>query len=542
MKYTIAKYLRISAEDIDLDGFDKYESNSIQNQRALLDDFIGRVPEFAGCEVIEELDDGRTGTNFSRPGVQRLIELAKKGKVQCIVVKDLSRWGRSYLEVGDYLEQIFPELGVRFISLNDAYDSATLNGGVAGIDIAFRNLIYEMYSQDLSEKVRTARISAAKSGKVTASYAFYGYIKDPKDTRKLLIDEPSADVVRRIFELAAQGNTPNQIAKMLNDEGVQTAQQRQKNLGSKRKWTNGDVNYWYGSVVSIITRDERYTGKLICGKTQVLGVGETKRKRLPKSDWIVVPGAIPAIITDEQFKAARGNIESRYYPERKQSKSTLLFSRKLKCGHCGLAMRAVRRANDVKYHCDTNTYTDGYGCSNDWAFEKDIAAAVLAALQQQILFADEARKMLETRNETLTPSIEALRGEASGLKMLTEKSKSVKMNLWEQYRNSGMSAEAFQRENEKADDQAKEYAAKIVELESEILNLESETGRENVFVERFSRQVGITELTRAIVEEFISEIKVYSADRIEVVFNFADEYEKIVALADTTKTKRRKSK
>ena len=164
MAYTIYKYLRISAEDIDLDGFDKFESNSIANQRALLDDFIGRMPEFAGCEVMEELDDGRSGTNFSRPGVQRLIGLAQAGKAQCIVVKDLSRWGRNYIEVGDFLEQKFPEWGVRFISLNDAYDSAMLNGATGGIDIAFRNLIYHLYSQDLSEKVRTAKASAAKSG------------------------------------------------------------------------------------------------------------------------------------------------------------------------------------------------------------------------------------------------------------------------------------------------------------------------------------------------------------------------------------------
>ena len=202
----IYKYLRISEEDIDLDGLVKYESNSIQNQRAYLDDFIKKMPEFAGCEVHEALDDGRTGTNFDRPGVQRLIELAKVGKVDCIVVKDLSRWGRSYLDVGDFLEQKFPEWGVRFISINDNYDSAAHSGATGGIDLAFKNLIYDLYSQDLSEKVRSGKDTAAKSGSITSAYPLYGYDKDKNDKRRLVVDPEDSLIVKRIFDLAKQGN------------------------------------------------------------------------------------------------------------------------------------------------------------------------------------------------------------------------------------------------------------------------------------------------------------------------------------------------
>jgi DNA invertase Pin-like site-specific DNA recombinase len=533
MAYAIAKYLRISAEDIDLDGFDKYESNSIGNQRALLDDFIGRVPEFAGCEVIEELDDGRTGTHFQRPGVQHLLDLAKQGKVQCIVVKDLSRWGRNYLEVGDYLEQQFPAIGVRFISLNDAYDSAKLNGATGGIDIAFRNLIYEMYSQDLSEKVRTAKVSAARSGKNSNAEAFYGYIKDPSDSRKLVVDETAAVVVRRIFDLTAQDNTPNRIAKMLNDEGVPTPQERKKQLGSRHRYTNGEATFWYSSVILLIVHDERYTGKLIYGKKRTAEVGGKKQVPVPRSEWIVVPGVFPAIITEEQYEAANRNNVKRQRPESKRPQTTLLFSRKLRCACCGMAMKTIHRAHDVKYYCGTPRLTDKYGCSDFRVFEKDIADVVLATLQHQIAFADEARKMLEVKSEKLVPSIASLHGEVSRLNKLIEKSKTTKMNLWEKYHNGGISAEDFQRENEKADEQVKLYAEKIAETEAKILTLEAETGRENVFVERFGKQVGITELTRGIIEEFISEIKVYSPERIEIIFNYADEYEKIAGLVKT---------
>jgi DNA invertase Pin-like site-specific DNA recombinase len=311
MKYTIAKYLRISAEDIDLDGCDKYESNSIGNQRDLLDDFITRIPEFAGCEIIEALDDGRTGTNFLRPGVQRLIELAEKGAVNCIIVKDLSRWGRNYLEVGDFLEQKFPAWGTRFISINDMYDSAKLNGATGGIDIAFRNLIYEMYSHDLSEKVRSARFSAAKQGKFMGGYGFFGYKKDPTDRHKLIIDPAAAPTVERIFELALDGHTQSQIAKRLNAEGCETPQQAKTRQGARNKWRRGLSDNWYGEQVSNILRDERYTGKLIFGKTRVKEVGKQEFDRVPREDWIVADGAIPALITQELFDKTRALFSSR---------------------------------------------------------------------------------------------------------------------------------------------------------------------------------------------------------------------------------------
>jgi len=200
------------------------------------------------------------------------------------------------------------------------------------------------------------------------------------------------------------------------------------------------------------------------------------------------------------------------------------------------------RKDSVKYHCYTAKVADKYGCTIDeWIFEKDIADAVLAALQQQIAFADEARKMLEAKNEQLMPNIEKLQGEVARLHKQLEKSKTTKMGLWEKYHAGAISAEAFQRENEKADGQAAKYAAKIPKIQARIRELEMETGRENLFVERFSRHAGLEELTRKIVEEFVSEIKVYAAERIEIVFNFADEYAKTAALIEQPKKKRRAS-
>jgi hypothetical protein len=244
------------------------------------------------------------------------------------------------IEVGDFLEQKFPEWGTRFISLNDSYDSARLNGGTGGIDIAFRNLIYDLYSQDLSEKIKSAKVSVAKRGKCGNAEAFYGYIKAPGDTRKLAVDEPAAAVVRRVFDLAERGFSLEKIAKALNDDGAPTPQERKMRLGYRHRWTKGNAApFWYVSVVGQMLRDERYTGKWIYGKTARPEVGKQKCVRIPKSDWIVVPGAIPAIISEEQYATANMKLRERRKAQLVSSPSKLLFARKLRCGSCGLALQ-----------------------------------------------------------------------------------------------------------------------------------------------------------------------------------------------------------
>jgi hypothetical protein len=213
------------------------------------------------------------------------------------------------------LEQIFPALGVRFIILNDNYGSATIHGMTGGIDIAFHNLIYDLYSQDLSEKVKPAKMSAAKNGKFTNVEVFYGYIRDPKDQRTLVPDEPAAAVVRRIFELFAQGKTSSAIAKILNDDGVITPVERRIELGLRRRFREGEARFWYSQLVQRIVTDKRYTGKLIYGKTHAKEVCG-RQYPTPKEDWVVVPNAFPAIISEAEYAAAQG-----MHKGRKQSKA-----------------------------------------------------------------------------------------------------------------------------------------------------------------------------------------------------------------------------
>jgi uncharacterized coiled-coil protein SlyX len=255
-----------------------------------------------------------------------------------------------------------------------------------------------------------------------------------------------------------------------------------------------------------------------------------------------VDGAIPAIVTQDEFDSVRSKMSGRAVSINKPSKSKLLFTRKLLCAYCGLSLRAVKRTHDVKYRCATVDFTGEYGCQKDWIMEDDVKKAVLAALKQQIAFADEARILLEARTAEATPTIEKLRKEIERLKKSMEKARTAKITLWERYHKSEISGEAFQRENEKADELVKTSEGKVADIERRILDMEMSTGQENTFIERFSKQVGITELTRPIVEELISEIKVYSPERIEIVFNYADEYAKILELTSVDGKKRKKAK
>ncbi|MBR1444195.1 MAG: recombinase family protein, partial [Firmicutes bacterium] len=249
MSYRIGMYLRLSEDDEN--EFGKSESNSISAQRAIIKEYIANQSELCVGKIIEFCDDGYSGVDFKRPSIQKLFEEVRKGTVNCIIVKDLSRFGRNHIEVGDYLEQIFPVLNVRFIAVNDRYDSNN-NIGTAGTEVAFKNLMNENYSRDLSEKIKSvARINQSK-GYFIGSVAPYGY-KNVK--KELFVDEETARVVKRIFEMADAGMKYSKIAQTLNKEGIYTA--KEQRLGRKIGCL------WEAGRISRILHDKVYIGTLV---------------------------------------------------------------------------------------------------------------------------------------------------------------------------------------------------------------------------------------------------------------------------------------
>ena len=529
MSYIIAKYLRISDEDVDLDGKVKQESNSIVGQRALLDDFISKTPEFKGCEVIEELDDGRTGTNFARNGAQRLVELAEQGKVQCIIVKDLSRWGRNYIEVGDFLEQKFPAWGVRFISIGDGYDSANLNHGTSGIDVAFRNLIYELYSQDLSVKCRSAKDAAVKTGKVLATYPTFGYVKDPNDRHKFVIDPVDSPIVKRIFNMAEEGRGIAEIAKILNAESVPTKQMSKQRKGFTKQWGRGDL--WDNSAVQDTLRNECYTGKWIYGKTRTVQVGSHKTKRVPRSEWIVVDDALPRLISDEQFAVVQEKLDAAFkgHINRKDgSPPRTIFAGLVKCAMCDRVLDFYPRANTSgMFNCKTAKRSNRYDCTTAKIDEADLTEAVLTVLQQQIALSHTQQTSIQDNATQKQKTQKTMFFEIQNLQRLIEQSKQIKIALWEKYRDGSISKEKFQSESEELSKQVNAYESKAAEMTNKIKTVENDT--ESKLTQRLTQLSGINELTRELVLEFVTIIKVYTPERIEITWKYGDIFEQMLA-------------
>ena len=218
------EYLRLSRED-----GDKLESDSIKNQRELIKEFL---TQHQGLNLVEEyVDDGYSGTSYERPAFKRLIEDVKTGKINCIIVKDLSRLGRNYIETGRYLEKIFPMMGVRFISVLDHYDSASLNNEADQIIVPFKNLINDAYCRDISTKIRSQLDVKRRTGKFIGSFACYGYQKDPMDVNHLLVDPYAADIVRLVFRMKMTGCNSQRIAEKLNEMGVLPPAEYKRSLG-----------------------------------------------------------------------------------------------------------------------------------------------------------------------------------------------------------------------------------------------------------------------------------------------------------------------
>lgn len=350
-QYRCAVYLRLSRSD-----GDQQESNSIKNQRALLNDYLGKHPELH--KVDEYVDDGYSGTNFERPDFKRMMQDIENRKINCIIVKDLSRFGRNYIETGRYLERIFPFMGVRFIAINDHYDSAEENDDKGRILIPFNNLINDTYCRDISMRVRSHLDVKRKEGQFIGSFAGYGYQKDPKDKNHLIIDENAAGIVQEIFKLKLNGMSAQHIANHLNELGVLPPNEYKRasgfnytcgfRAGLNQKWTVVSVNR--------ILKNESYTGTLIQGKRRKINYKIKKSQDVGTENWIRVEGTHDAIISRGEFQQVQQlmELDTRTSPSQK---TVYPLSGFLRCADCGQNM--IRRTVTKKgkkyqyYHCST---------------------------------------------------------------------------------------------------------------------------------------------------------------------------------------------
>lgn len=437
-----AAYLRLSIED-----GDKAESNSIGNQRELIRDFAAERP---GLHLVEEYaDDGYTGTNFERPGFKRMMEDIKSGKINCIIVKDLSRLGRNYIEMGKYLEQIFPMMGIRFIAINDNYDNAnTESSDSDSIVVPFKNLLNDSYCRDISIKVRSQLDMKRRKGEFIGGYAIYGYCKDERNKNRLVVDEYAADIVRSIYRRKLEGMSAQAIAEQLNSENVLAPSEYKRlcGLNYHSGFKAGTHAKWQAIQVLRILKNEVYTGTMVQGRRQKINYKIKKIRDVEESGWIRVPNMHEAIIPQKLFDTVQEVLKLDTCASKGQQ-TVNLFSGIVRCGGCGQNM--VRRTvskNGKKYiylHCVTNH--NGLGCSSHLISESKLEEVVLAALQGKIQQISGLEHRLDEINE-IPKNERRLKSVEEHLKMLEQeeqKYQTLRRQLYEDMSSGIVSKEEY---------------------------------------------------------------------------------------------------
>ena len=521
----IALYLRLSVSDGDLGQDEKDESNSIENQRALLYDFVERRDDVTG-EIIEYVDDGYSGTNFNRPGFQQMLEDMKAGKISVLLTKDLSRLGRNYIEVGDYMEQIFPMLGVRYIAVTSNYDSIDHPGSTMGLEMSMMNLLNSMYSKDLSKKVKTGLKARWKSGKATAAQAPLGYVRDKEDKSKWIIEPIAAEIVRHIFELALDGHTILGITEILNKEGVMTPGQYREKYGFMKR-VNRKVKdeewLWNDTRVRNILKDYSYTGALVAGKATTIIVGSNTSRKVPESDRVFFEGHHEPIVSKEEYEKARSIIIKQKHGGFVNHDDYAL-GKVMYCGNCGLKM-AVSKTLDRHFTCAHKARTGKASkcCDARYPAEK-VEYVVKRSLRWQLLCLERLDKDLRTVSEQLPDHSETIEGMEKEIQRL----KIEKTEIYEAYANRFITKDVYLSRR----DAIKEKMERVQKQQDVLKGPRERIGTLKKEADRYmdlaNKLYSISELNEEMVGAFIERINLYDEDHIEIIYKFTDLMRSIV--------------
>ena len=521
--FQAAVYLRLSREDGDVIEGSKQVSNSIANQNELVMDYLKSRPEISVISTYT--DDGYTGVNFDRPEFQRMLSDIREGKINCVIVKDLSRFGRNYIESGRYIEKIFPMLGIRFIAITDGYDSINEDMG-SDMIVPFKNLINDAYCRDISIKIRSHMDIKRRNGEYIGAFAAYGYLKDEENKNHLVVDEYAADVVRDIFSMKLCGMSQQAIADKLNADGILSPIQYKKSIGVglnssfqkslKPKWS-------YNAVLRIL-KNEVYTGTVVQGKCTTPNYKIKKRIHKDETEWIRVEDMHEAIIPKSDFDIVQDILlrDTRVAPEQAE---VFPLAGMVFCADCGEPM--VRKTvpaggkRYVYYVCSGNK-RDKSKCSTHNISEKNLIQGVLGVVQDHIGKVIATADAIETIHQTqkTKPDVVKLEDRIQKLSEEADACNSRKMNLYEDYKDGILSKDEYSMLKEK-------YQAQMDGIEKSIASIEADrdgilangTGRQE-WIDKLKKYNGATELDRELVTFLIDKIEVVDTETILVSYRF----------------------
>ena len=523
LKYRAAQYVRLSYTD------DKSnESDSVANQKRLIEDCLAGHPEIE--LVSTHVDDGYSGILFDRPAFQAMMEEIMSGKINCVIVKDLSRLGREYIETGRYLRQVFPAYGVRFISINDGIDTANELSG-DDLTVGLKNIMNDSYCHDISVKTRSALMIKRKNGDYVGACPVYGYLKSPENRNQLVVDREPAAVVQEIYRQRINGMSAQKIAAALNERGVLSPLAYKVSRGlphPKGGYTDSADAKWAAHTVIRILQDETYTGTLVQGRQ---GTHNHKIKdpvQKPESEWIRVEDAHEAIIPKRDYDLVQRimRLDTRTPPD---GDGVHLFSGMLVCGCCGGCMtRKTSRRGDrtyIYYYCRTGKQ---HGCASPVMIREDaLTQCVLGGVQAHIKSVISISELLNgISDERINrEAIAAYKAQIAENDVRLEKAQAIKATLYENYIDGILTKSEYKDHKDRYTAQAEEARKAIALLRESIEHTVRNTGERLKWARHFREFESITELDRRAVVALVDSIEVMGKTDIKINFRYKLEFD-----------------
>jgi DNA invertase Pin-like site-specific DNA recombinase len=535
--YNVAVYLRLSRDD-ESDG--GAESNSIRSQRDMIRSFIRKQDNMEIYDIY--VDDGWSGANFDRPSFKRMMEDIKAGCVDCVIVKDLSRFGRDYIEAGRLIQKTFPAFSVRFIALNDNFDSLTADFNEKTLVLPVKNFVNDAYCSDISQKVRSHQQVKREKGDFIGAFAVYGYRKDPENVNHLLVDEYAASIVKKIFAWKIAGLSNLAIAEKLEGMGILSPMEYKKSQGEK--FSTGFVTRikakWSAVAVKRILTNELYTGMMVQGKNEKVSHKVKRSVEKPREEWVRVRDTHEAVVSAEDFEI----VQKLLAVDTRASAGKVgchMFTGFLFCGDCGEPM--IRRVNRYKgtekvyFICPTRN--KGLGCTRHSIPEEELKHLVLAGVQQQLaLFLDKSRVLAQIETmEVQFDEVAAFDKEIRKLHQEQEKYVSLRSGLYEDLKQGIITEEDFRDFRQIYETQYQAAEEAIRQQEEAIRKLFKAGVAAGANLEKMKSTLEITELSRDILVAFVSRILVYEDKRVFLELRAGDMLAKVLMLADYIESK-----
>ena len=526
--YHAAIYLRLSQEDGDISVSDKNESNSISTQRDLIQAFLRKQADI--LYEAEFCDDGYTGTNFDRPGFTDMMKAVREKRVDCIIVKDLSRFGRDYIESGKYIQKIFPMLGVRFIAINDGYDSADTENQSNDFVLPFKNLINDSYCRDISIKSRSNLEVKRRNGEFVGNFTVFGYMRSPDDKHKLIVDEEAAVVVRNIFNWKQEGWNAQQIANHLNKLHFPSPMEYKRKCGHnyRTSFKTKTVAQWSAVAVLRILKNPVYTGVLEQGKTTTPNYKVKTRIVKDESKWARIENAHEAIITPAQFElvqtvlgldTCRAEGQDEIYP----------FSGMIYCADCQSPMihrTATSSGKKYQYYMCSGNKRDKDSCTTHNIKCELVEKVVLATVQAHISMAidiDNAMKRVEALDWEKR-EIRKIDAQISAMELDVEKFNNIKMELYEDLKSDLITKEEYHSFKNDYDIRIQSIRQQIAGLVSQRNAVEGGLTSVQGWFAQFRKYENIEKLTRLTIVSLIERVEINENKDIHVKFRHADQF------------------